>query len=102
MLQQEREQRKVPGSLLEGRTPRTRKLRRLRSRLKGKSGRSLKILEVAIIISSLLVDHNIFVDLCVSTTLIFDLDLISRIGGTDISYPYSVVTSDNHSIRKRC
>ena len=47
VLQREREQRKVPGSLLEDKTPLTRKLRRLRSRLKEKSGRSLKILEVA-------------------------------------------------------
>ena len=41
-----REQRKVPGSLSDGRVPLTRKARRLRSFLKEKRGRSLKILDI--------------------------------------------------------
>ena len=41
-----REQRKVPGSLFEGTVPLTKKVRELRSFLKEKSGRWLKMLEV--------------------------------------------------------
>ena len=46
VLQRLREQRKVPGSLSDGRVPLTRKARRLRSFLKEKRGRSLKTLDI--------------------------------------------------------